>query len=194
MTRSFPLALNLSGRKCLVIGSSAEAAARARALADADADLHLIAERPCVELVQLIRERNLRHHERGYLPSDMAGTWLAVLTARDFELAARIARDAHAARVFFCAVDVPEHGSFSHMAIARAGVVSLAIATEGRAPALARRLREELQRVMNEADLASFADTLAELREQTPSPTRQSVLGAAVSQVRLEGKLRLGRD
>lgn len=193
MARSFPIALNLAGKKCLVIGSTPEAAARARALAESDADVQIVSQSPCDDLQRLIAERRLQHHPREYQKSDLADCWLAVLTTRDPELASRIACHTREAGVFFCAVDQPDHSSFSHMAIARAGVVSLAIATNGKAPALARQLRQELERVMHEADLASFAEKLAELREKTPSSDRPRVLGNAVSAVHLQGRLRLAR-
>jgi siroheme synthase-like protein len=191
MARSFPLALKLSGKKCLVVGESPEAACRAAALADAGADVHVVAASPCPELLDLIRERRLTHHARPYQAADMNGAWLAVLADRELELAALIARDADAARVFFCAVDIPEHGSFAHMAIARSGAVSVAITTEGRAPALGRRLREELQRVMDAAGLERFVEELATLRARTPAASRKSVLTRAVSRVHFDGCLRL---
>lgn len=191
MARSFPLALKLSGRKCVVVGNSLEAVTRAEAFSDAGAKVHVVGEDPCQELVSLTRERGLILHERPYAASDLADAWLAVLTERDLELAARIAEDADATRVFFCAVDMPEHGSFSHVALARAGVLTLALSTEGQAPALARRLREEFQRLMDEAGLAAFTDSLATLRARTPRGERKRVLGAVVSGVRIEGRLHL---
>lgn len=191
MSRSFPLALKLEGRKCLVVGSTPEAAQRATAFLESGAEVHVIARSPSAELVRALEGTAARLHEREYRALDLHGTWLAVLTDRDPELARRMAEDAEAARVFFCAVDVPGHGSFSHMAVARAGIVTFAVASEGRAPALARRLREELQRVSDEAGLAEFAEELAVLRDRTPSEARREVLGDAVAAVRLEGRLEL---
>src|SRR5688572_23458614 len=125
MTSMFPIALKLVGRRCLVIGSGTEAANRAQALADAGAEVELIAANE-------------------YAESSLHGVWLCVLTERDAELAARLAQDCDARRLFFCAVDQPAFGSFSHVAIARAGSLFVGIGSSGRAPALARRMRELL--------------------------------------------------
>jgi siroheme synthase-like protein len=94
-------------------------------------------------------------------------------------------------RIFFCAVDQPEHSTFSHPAIARSGPVVVAVSTSGTAPTLSRRLREELERVFGEANLAAFANALGELREKTPSEKRRTVLGSAVSGLHLTGTLEI---
>jgi siroheme synthase (precorrin-2 oxidase/ferrochelatase) len=77
------------------------------------------------------------------------------------------------------------------MAQARAGLVTVSVSTSGKAPALGRRLAEELKRVLDRAGLAAFAEKLAELRERTPSPDRARILGDAVADVKLDGELRL---
>ena len=92
-------------------------------------------------------------------------------------------------RIFFVAVDDPSCGSFAHLALARAGNVTVAIGTNGEAPALARRLRELLSELFEHADLAGFAARHAELRRATPPAERREVLGADVRDVRLDGQL-----
>jgi siroheme synthase (precorrin-2 oxidase/ferrochelatase) len=164
----FPVALKLDGRTCLVVGSGEEARARAGALEAAGANVRVA---------------------QGFVPEDLDGVWLAVLTDRDSSLAERVAREAEARRVFFCAVDQPEVGSYSHVAIARAGPVFAAIGSHGETPALARRLRELLNDLFARAGLAAFAEGLAELRRATPAGERRDVLNAAVRDVRIEGDL-----
>lgn len=117
--------------------------------------------------------------------------WLAVFTDQDRALAERIAALAEARRVFFCAVDQPEFGSFSHLALVRSGPVTVAISTNGRAPSLARRLREELARLFAEADLGAFAERIASLRDRTSSAERRAVVGEAVQDVHFTGNLAL---
>jgi len=116
-----------------------------------------------------------------------------VLVDKNPALAARMAQIAGAQRVLFCAVDQPEHNSYAHMAQARAGLLTIAITTAGQAPALGRRLREELERLLTRAQMAAFVDELAELRARTPSAERRQVLGAAVSGVHFSGELELAK-
>jgi siroheme synthase-like protein len=188
---SFPVALHLEGKAVLVVGSTEEAAERARSLSDVGAKVEVVSEKPGLGLSALIGARSLVHHQRGFLPGDLDGKWLAVLTDRDLELGRAMAEAAAARRVLFCATDQPQANSYSHMAQARAGLVTLAISTDGRAPALGRRFREELARVLLESGMARFAEELSELRERTPSEERRDVLSKAVSEVRFDGRLRL---
>jgi precorrin-2 dehydrogenase/sirohydrochlorin ferrochelatase len=192
MGRFFPLALVLEGRSCLVIGSGAEAVRRASALLEAGAVLEIVAAAPSDELRAFAAANGLPLHERAATGSDFDGRWLAVFTERDAGLAAALGAEAAARRVFFCAVDEPRASTFAHMAQARAGLVTVCVSTQGKAPALGRKLCGEFGRVFEEAGLSRFADELSTLREVTPSAERGAVLGAAVAGVSLEGRLRLG--
>ncbi|HLV65088.1 MAG TPA: NAD(P)-dependent oxidoreductase [Polyangiaceae bacterium] len=191
MKRPFLVALDLTERRCLVVGRSPEAARRAMALLDSGARVTVIGENPCPELEALAQRGSVELHARSATPTDLDGTWLAVVTDAPRELAEELGNVAAALRVWFCAVDRPEHNSYAHVAIARAGPVSVGISTGGRAPALGRRLREELERVFDEADLERFAQHLAKRRTEIPPGKRGEVLGRAVAGLAFEGRLRV---
>jgi precorrin-2 dehydrogenase / sirohydrochlorin ferrochelatase len=189
----FPIALLLAGRACLVVGSGAELLIRTRALLDAHAKPSVVSSTPSAEIRALAQSGQIELHERDFVDADLNEQWLAVLVDENPLLAARMAKLAESARVFFCAVDQPEHNSYAHMAQARAGLLTIAISTAGQAPALGRRLREELERLLVSAKMTAFVDQLAELRARTPSAERRRVLGAAVSGVHFSGELELGK-
>ena len=167
---SFLVALSLTGKKCLLVGDSTEADFRAERLVQAGATL--------------VRVAQARFRE-----SDLDEVWLCVLADRDSELARKIGKACRERRIFHCAVDEPGENGFRHVAVARSGRVQIGISTDGSAPALAKRVREELERVMNDAHLDELVERLAELRERTPSSERSKVLGEAVQRLRFEGKL-----
>lgn len=187
----FPIALLLKGRACLVVGSGPEVISRTQALLNALARPIVVSRAPSTALRELAASGSIELHERGFDDSDLHGKWLAVLVDSDPELAARMALVAERERVFFCAVDQPEHNSYAHMAQARAGLLTIAISTAGQAPALGRRLREELERVLTSANMSTFVEKLAALRQNTPSSDRKRVLGEAVANVHFSGKLEL---
>jgi siroheme synthase-like protein len=189
VSHSFPIALHLAGKSCLVVGSSPEAADRVRALVAVGARVEVVAQNPCSELERAVAELSVGLHHRDFDDSDLDDRWLVVLTERDRALAERVSALAEAQRTLYCATDQPVNNSFSHMALVREGVVTVAIGTDGQAPALGRRLREELARVCGEARLGEFAERLAAIRAQTPSEQRRDVLGAAVAGVHFEGRL-----
>jgi precorrin-2 dehydrogenase/sirohydrochlorin ferrochelatase len=187
----FPIALLLEGRAVLVVGSSAAATSRTKAFLDAHAKPTVVSRAPSAQLLSWASAGDIRLQVREFEPADFDGMWLAVLVDADAELAARMSELADAKRVFFCAVDQPEHNSYAHMAQARAGLLTIAISTAGQAPALGRRLREELERLLADSEMADFVEQLAGLRAQTPSAERRQVLGDAVLGVRFDGVLRL---
>jgi siroheme synthase-like protein len=187
----FPVGLQLAGLPCLVVGTGEEAALRAEALAAVGATVHVVAERPGDALVRGAAAGRFALSARPFADEDLDGKWLAVLTDLDAELADRIERGALARRVFFCAVDQPGFGNFAHLALARSGPLVVAISTNGRAPSLARRLREELARLFAESGMARFVDGLGALRDGTAPAERRRVLGEAVRAVRFTGTLSL---
>ena len=189
----FPIALLLEGRACLVVGSGVELASRTRALLDALAEPTVVSASPSEEIRALAASAKIQLREREFEDADLNGKWLAVLVDEHPTLAARMAKLAQAERVLFCAVDQPEQSNYAHMAQARAGLLTIAISTAGQAPALGRRLREELERLLTRANMSAFVAQLAELRARTPSAERRRVLGAAVADVHFTGELELGK-
>lgn len=191
---SLIVALSLNDRACLVVGSGAEAELRVLRLIACGARVTLLADSLTAALA--------REHTRGAFTwkqppvdeSHLADMWLVVLADPDAELAARIARLAEQRHVFYCAVDQPGFGSFAHLAEASASDLRIAISTSGRVPALARRLREELQRLLDEADFARFFEHLAALRRDTPPGARRKRLMERLAGLRIAGKLELPKD
>jgi precorrin-2 dehydrogenase/sirohydrochlorin ferrochelatase len=186
---AFPVALKLSGRPVLVVGGGDEAVLRADALLAAGARVTVVSDAPNEKLVGMARDARIDLVQRAPVATDLDGRWLLVLADRNPALADELAAEAERRALFYCAVDDVRVGSFSHVAIARAGLVFAAIGSQGEAPALARRLREVFDALFARAGLAEFTERLAELRRVTPPEKRREVLGAAVRDVRFEGEL-----
>jgi len=192
-SHGYPLNLLLDDRLCVVVGGGAEAALRTGNLLEAGARVLVVGVEATPGL-DLLASARLRVERRAFEDSDLDDAWLVVQVAADLLLARRVGALCEARRVFFCAVDQPESSSYAHLALVRAGSLTLAIGTEGRAPALGRRLREEFSRVLSEANAADEVERLAALRQATPSAERREVLGQAVAAVHLTGSLRFRKD
>lgn len=180
---TFPLVVELTGRLCLVVGSSHEAASRVRRLVEVGARVRWLgsgehAAHPGVE-----------QFEREWQDSDLDDVWLVVLADRDPERARALSAACDARRLFFCAVDQPEWNSFNHVSLIQQGPVQIAISTGGKVPALARRLRVLLEALLGDDRLARFAHALAALRQRTPVPERKRVLEEALSGLEIRGQL-----
>lgn len=185
----FPIALLLHERTCLVVGSGSEAAHRVRSLLAAGARVRVVAAHPDVDLSPVLSDPRVEHRALPYDSRELEGVWLAVLADRNAELAARIGADCEARRLFFCAVDQPGSSSFSHVGVARAGALTVAIGTDGRAPGLARRLKLELERVFAESGVASFVERVCHAREAAPPEERARVTNSLAGRLRFTGAL-----
>jgi precorrin-2 dehydrogenase/sirohydrochlorin ferrochelatase len=103
---------------------------------------------------------------RGYQVGDLAGAWLAIAATDDAAVNRAIAQEAQERRVFLNVADQPDLCGFIAPGIVQRGDLTIAISTSGKSPAVARKVREEMeQRFPSEyGDLLALA---AEVREET---------------------------
>jgi precorrin-2 dehydrogenase/sirohydrochlorin ferrochelatase len=166
----YPVALELSGRRCVVVGGGGEAERKARALLEAEADVVVIAPAVTGGLGDLVRRGELTHVTRSYERGDLAGAFLVIAADGDRAVRALVFAEAEAERVLCNAVDDVEHCHFAVPAIVRRGELLLAISTGGRAPALAKRLRRRLTAELG-WEWEALVDVLGQVRAET-LPTR----------------------
>ena len=162
----YPVALELSGRRCVVTGGGPEAEGKARALLDADADVVVIAPRVSDGIHDLVRRGELAHIPRRYRTGDLAGAFLVIAADPDRAVRAAVFAEAEAERVLCNAVDDVEHCHFAVPSIVRRGELLFAISTGGRAPALAKRLRRRLTEQFG-WQWEALVDVLGEVRAAT---------------------------
>jgi precorrin-2 dehydrogenase/sirohydrochlorin ferrochelatase len=169
------LSLSIGGRSALVVGTGPGADERASRLRQAGA------------AVRQLSPADYR--------TDMCDhVFLVVAQTGNAELDRRVTADAGAAGALRYAHDQPEVSDFSFPALARRGPLAIAVSTDGVAPALARRLREELARALDEAG-AELDALLRELEheraEWAPSPERADRLYRLACRLRLAGRLEI---
>ncbi len=140
MAFAFPISLDVTGRRCVVIGGGPIAAEKAAALADASA-----------EVVEVAAD--------AYAPEVLDGAFLAISSGEDGTDAAQLFADAEQRGVLLNAMDDIPHCHFAFPSILRRGDLRIAISTGGAAPALSRRLRLRLEEELPEA----FGDLVAAL-------------------------------
>jgi uroporphyrin-III C-methyltransferase/precorrin-2 dehydrogenase/sirohydrochlorin ferrochelatase len=138
-----PVFLKLAGRKVLLVGGGPVAASKLKALVEAGADVTVVAP----EVHEQIRSAPVRLLERAFVEEDLEDAWLAVAAATP-EVNRRVRAAGEARRVFVNAVDDPESASAYTGGVLRRGGVTIAVSTEGEAPALAGLLREGLEAVV----------------------------------------------
>jgi siroheme synthase-like protein len=169
MTTYYPICLDLRDRPCVVIGGGSVAARKVAGLLECSARVTVVAPALAPALEALAQQGHLTAHRRPYAEGDLAGAVLAIAATDAREVNARVAAEAQARGIWLNAADDPENCDFILPAVVRRGDLQIAISTGGRSPALARRVREDLeQRLPAEyADLLPLlADVRAELRRE----------------------------
>jgi len=158
--QGFPIFLSLQDRPVLVVGGGEAAARKIGLLLAAGARINLIADTVIGEIAQLIADARIAWTGRGFDDDDLAGMVLAVVASDDEALQARVSHAARQRGLPVNVVDRPALSSFIMPAIVDRSPVTIAISTGGAAPALARRLRAEIERAMPSAigRLARFAE------------------------------------
>ena len=159
----YPVALNLEGRRCVVIGGGTVAEHKIRGLLDARADLTVVAATCTPGIMDLEAQGRLSVVARDYVEGDLAGAFLAIAATDDGQVNARVHAEARQARVLLNAVDDASHCDFAAPSVVRRGDLTIAVSTAGRAPALARRLRELLEAQFG-AEWGRLVDVLSEAR------------------------------
>lgn len=175
-----PLFVKLAGRDALVVGGGAMAAVRVRQLADAGARVTVVAP----EVREDVARGAAVVLRRPFRPADLDGAWFAVAAATP-EVNREVARAAEERRVLVNAVDDPDDASAYTAAVVRRDGVTVAVSTEGHAPALAGLLREAIDAVLPR-DLARWVATAraarpAWKRDRVPLATRRPLLLRALN-------------
>jgi uroporphyrin-III C-methyltransferase/precorrin-2 dehydrogenase/sirohydrochlorin ferrochelatase len=194
--QAFPLFLRLQGRRALVVGGSEQAARKIELLLSAGAQVALIAETVTGEIAQLIADGRIAWVGRAFEPSELAGMSIAVVASDDPLLQGRVSQAAEARGVPVNVVDNAALSSFTMPAIVDRGPITIAISTGGAAPALARKLRAEIERALPTAigRLARFAEIFrAQVRRTLAEPRARRLFWDRVFEGRV-GELALAGD
>ncbi len=141
----FPLFLKLEKRRCLVVGAGSIAESKIAGLVDTGARVRVVAPEATPQVRAWARLRKIEWQQRIFRPADLRGMFLVVAATPSTALHEKIFRAAQRLGVLCNIVDVPRLCDFYYPAVVRRGALQIAISTTGESPALAQRLRKELE-------------------------------------------------
>ncbi|MGH9796345.1 MAG: precorrin-2 dehydrogenase/sirohydrochlorin ferrochelatase family protein [Candidatus Acidiferrales bacterium] len=141
----FPVFLKLEGRTCLVVGAGSVAAAKIQSLLHAGARVRVVAPRACEDVRACAEQGFVEWIQREFAPADLDGAALAIGATSDADVNAAIYQQARERGVLCNVVDAPALCDFYAPAVVQRGDLQVAIGTGGHSPALAQRLRKELE-------------------------------------------------
>jgi precorrin-2 dehydrogenase/sirohydrochlorin ferrochelatase len=145
LEKLFPMFLKLRNRPCLVVGAGAIAESKIASLLDAGGRVRVVAPEATPQVRAWAQTKTLEWHQRPFEPADLDGMFLAIAATSYTELHERIFEEATRRAVLCNIVDVPPLCDFYYPSVVQRGALQIAISTAGQSPALAQRLRKQLE-------------------------------------------------
>jgi precorrin-2 dehydrogenase/sirohydrochlorin ferrochelatase len=169
---TYPICLiKLQNCLALVVGGGSVALRKVRGLLAAGAQVTVISLNLHTDLRALSHSGEVKVIERAYQPGDLAGAFLVVAATDDTQTNISVWQEAQQCGCLVNVVDDPGHSNFILPAVVRRGEMTISISTGGNSPALARRLREQLETLFGPeyGDLvALMGDLRPDLLERFP--------------------------
>jgi len=142
----YPVCLDVSGRRCVIIGGGEVSERKARRLMDCGAEVLVVSESLSPALQALKADGRLSHIRAEYSRELIDGAFLVIGATDSAEVNEAVSRDAKKQGILVNIVDDPGRCNFILPSLYRRGDLLIAITTGGKSPALAKRLRKEMSR------------------------------------------------
>jgi uroporphyrin-III C-methyltransferase / precorrin-2 dehydrogenase / sirohydrochlorin ferrochelatase len=160
-----PVFLKLDGRPGLLVGAGNVALEKIASLLPTGVQLRVIAPKAAKEIRQLATEGKLEWIQRRFDVADLDGNFIVVAATNDPEVNATAYREAVSRGILCNSVDDPPHCDFYFGAVVRRGDLQVAISTAGESPAVAQRLRREIDEQLPR-DLGTWLKEVGEFRRE----------------------------
>jgi len=190
----FPVFMKLSGRPCLVVGAGRVGEPKIQGLMAAGASVRVVAPEGTEAVAKWARAGKINWQPRPFEPSDLDGAFLVVVATASPELNDSVYREAQRRGVLCNVVDDPPRCDFYCPAVVNRGELQIAISTNGHSPALAQRLRRELEQQFG-PEYARWVEALGRERQRLfalplDPEERRHVLHGLVTKDRFEEFMR----
>jgi precorrin-2 dehydrogenase/sirohydrochlorin ferrochelatase len=188
------MALNLSGRKCVVVGGGKVATRKVAGLLDAGAEVLLVSPEATPELREMANAGKIDWRRRHFAHPDVEGALLVFASTNDEVVNDLVMLAARSKGILVNVASGPGGGDFLLPAVYRDGPVTVAVDTGGAAPALSAHLRDVAGKALPQR-AGELAETLGRLKRaltaETWRETCEGGLAGAISSGNLERALKL---
>ena len=160
----YPIYIDIENRDVVIIGGGNVCARKAETMMKYGARVTIVSPEFTDEIEGWAREGCLTLKRKHYEEADLEGANIVIASTDDQSVNEQIAADCRRRRIPVNVVDVTPLCEFIVPAIIESGSVQIAVSTGGKSPALARTLKEDLQRMVG-PEYAEVNDVLGTLRE-----------------------------
>src|SRR5437660_1003871 len=141
----FPMFVKLEGRRVVVVGGGEIAAGKIDSLRQAGATVLIVSPALNSQLAALVKENKIEWREKEFAPEDLQDAFLVIAATSVPSVNEAVYRAAEGRGLLCNAVDDIGNCHFYYGAVVQRGDLQIAISTNGKSPALAQRLRKELE-------------------------------------------------
>ena len=160
----YPIYLDIENRDVVIIGGGSVCARKAETMMKYGARVTIVSPEFTAEIEQWAADGKLTIRRKQYEESDLTGATIVIASTDNQVVNEKIAADCRRRRIPVNVVDVTPLCEFIVPAIIEKGSIQIAVSTGGKSPALARTLKEDLQRLVG-PEYAEVNDVLGTLRE-----------------------------
>jgi siroheme synthase-like protein len=161
----FPLFLKLEGKRCLVVGAGLIGLEKVESLLRCGARISVVAPEAVTRIQELHAEGRISWVARCFETEDAAARDLIVAATSDREVNRAVFEEATRRSILCNTADDPPLCDFFFASIVQRGDLQIAISTAGQSPALAQRLRREIDAQLP-ADIGPWLADLGQLRRE----------------------------
>jgi len=188
----FPMFLKLEDRECLVVGAGTIGEPKIRSLLVAGAKVKVIALEARPAVAEWARLGVITWEARTFEPKDVDGAFLVIAATSLREVNEAVYQEAKRHGILCNAVDDPDRCDFYYGSLVRRGDLQVAISTAGQSPALAQRLRHDIEARIS-PEYAGWLDRLGKIRRRMmaghlPVERRRRLLHRLASQRAFEAR------
>lgn len=159
----YPINIDITDRRCLVVGGGRVGERKILSLLECGARVTAISKKFTPAIEKLIFDSVIEGHQREFADGDIDGAFLVYCATNDRDLNERVYRLSTGAGCLVNVVDVPDICNFIVPAVIRRGPLCVAISTSGAAPALAKKIKRDIEGMIPER-YEEYIDFLSEKR------------------------------
>jgi len=163
----FPMFMDMTDLKVLVVGGGAIAAEKLEKLVDFTKEITVITKEINTETEQFVKDHCLTLHQRMYVKGDIQGFDIVIVATDTVDLHKEIYEEARPYRILVNSVDNTDYCDFIFPSYVQKGDLTIAFSTGGASPAFAKQIRRHFEKIIPES-VGDFLTKMKQLRLEIP--------------------------
>ena len=142
----YPVNLDMTNKRCVIVGGGEIAERKVERLLECGAQVTVVSKSLTPVLKTRKKTGQMDHIDRDYEDQALDGAFMVIGATNRNDVNERISKDAMTRGLLVNIVDDPDRCNFILPSLVQQGDLSIAISTGGKSPALAKKLRKELEK------------------------------------------------